>query len=203
VAEENFWLRSLLEKHGISPVEIKDYLDNSRAASCSFSSPAAKLPGKSVSPQNDVDDRRPQPLSRVEPSISLPPVSATAHRGDDIGLKPAASLPGSSKDEVSVYNIDQSLPEDEVQASNMATETLDRQSLSEKARAPCPPCCACERPGAVKRDDETSCEDAARIIASMRGHEQPEMVRPELGCNATGSCMVKNITILQMVDEAQ
>jgi hypothetical protein len=118
-------------------------------------------------------------------------------------LKSPTSLLGSPTHEVSVYNIDKTFPEDEVQASNMATETLDHQSLSEKGPAQCPPFCACERPGAVKRDDETSCEDAARIIASMRGHEQPEMVWPELGCNATGSCTVKNITILQMVDEAQ
>jgi hypothetical protein len=113
------------------------------------------------------------------------------------------SLRGSPKHEISLYNIDKSLQEDEVQASNMATETPDHQSLSEKPPAPCSPCCAYERPGAVRRADETSCEDAARIIASMRGHEHPEMVWPELGCNATRSCMVKNITILQMADETQ
>ena len=48
--------------------------------------------------------------------------------------------------------------------------------------------------------DETSCENAARIIASMRGHEDPEEFWPALGCCDTNKCMVKNIKIFQLAD---
>jgi hypothetical protein len=203
VAEENFWLHSLLEKHGISPVEIKDYLDSNRAASCSLGSEVAKGPGKKVSPQNHIDYRNQQPSSQVEQSFSRPQASPTAHGGGDIGLMSPKSVPASPEHEILLYNIDKSIQEDEARASSMATETLDHRSLPEKSPALCPPCRSYERDGTIRRADETSCEDAARIIASMRGHEDPEGVWPELGCSATRSCMVKNITIFQMVDERE
>ena len=49
--------------------------------------------------------------------------------------------------------------------------------------------------------DETSCEDAARIIAGMRGSDDPEGVWPELGCSNTQKCMVKNIALFQIMDQ--
>ena len=58
-------------------------------------------------------------------------------------------------------------------------------------------------PGKVSRSepaDETSCESAARIIASMRGHEDPGAFWPALGCSDTDVCMVKNIKIFQLAD---
>ena len=48
--------------------------------------------------------------------------------------------------------------------------------------------------------DETSCENAARIIASMRGYEDPQALRPELGCTETSTCMVKNMVVFQLAD---
>lgn len=203
VAEENFWLHSLLEKHGISPVEIKDYLDSNRAASCSLGSEVAEGPGKKVSSQNHIDYRNQHPPSLAEQSFSRPQASTTAHGGGDTGLMSPKSVPGSPEHELLLYNIDKSIQEDEARASSMATETLDQRSLPEKPPASCPPCRSDERDGTIRRADETSCEDAARIIASMRGHEDPEGVWPELGCSATRSCMVKNITIFQMVDERE
>lgn len=46
--------------------------------------------------------------------------------------------------------------------------------------------------------DETDCENAARIIATMRGHGDHESIRPELGCSVEKNCMVKNDRIMQM-----
>lgn len=203
VAEENFWLHSLLEKHGISPVEIKDYLDSSRAASRSLGLEVAKVPGKNVLPQNHINCRGPQHPSQVENSFSSPPASTTVHRGGDVGLMSPTSILGSPDHKNSLHSMDKTLQEDEAEPSNMAPEIRDNQSLSEKSSAPCLPCRAYEQEGNVRGADETSCEDAARIIASMRGQEDPEGVWPELGCSATRSCMVKNITIFQMVDERE
>ena len=94
------------------------------------------------------------------------------------------------------------LPEnDYAQPSDMRTETLDTRPSMEGLQAPVTPCPAYEQKTAVKGADETSCEDATRIIASMRGNEDPEGVWPELGCSSTRKRMVKNMAIFQMVDE--
>lgn len=48
------------------------------------------------------------------------------------------------------------------------------------------------------RPDEIDCERAARIIASMRGNDDVESLRPELGCSTDRTCMVKNLKIFQL-----
>lgn len=53
---------------------------------------------------------------------------------------------------------------------------------------------------AEKRDDATSCETAARIIASLRGHDNAEEVRAELGCSSNEDCTVGNVTIFDAMD---
>ena len=60
-------------------------------------------------------------------------------------------------------------------SNNSATRTLDKEST-----------------------DETDCENAARIIATMRGHGDHESLWPELGCSVEKNCMVKNDRIFQM-----
>ena len=65
-------------------------------------------------------------------------------------------------------------------SNNSATRTLDKESA-----------------------DETDCETAARIIATMRGHGDHESIWPELGCSVEGcsiekKCMVRNDRIFQM-----
>lgn len=52
----------------------------------------------------------------------------------------------------------------------------------------------------LRMDDETTCEDAANIIASMRGHGDAEAVRSELGCPPNVSCTVKNMAIFKLLD---
>lgn len=46
-----------------------------------------------------------------------------------------------------------------------------------------------------------SCENAASIIASMRGHsEDEEAVRKKLGCASLQTCKVKNVEVLQVME---
>lgn len=54
----------------------------------------------------------------------------------------------------------------------------------------------------TRPNDETSCEEAARIIASMRGGAgNPDQVMLELGCStADAKCQVKNLSIFQLMD---
>ena len=48
--------------------------------------------------------------------------------------------------------------------------------------------------------DETSCEVAANIIASMRWQGDKEEVRVELGCDGQRQCTVRNTTVFQIMD---
>ena len=49
-------------------------------------------------------------------------------------------------------------------------------------------------------DDESTCEAAASIIASMRGHGDTETVMAELGCSSNRTCTVNNMTIFELLD---
>ncbi|ETI25431.1 hypothetical protein G647_02204 [Cladophialophora carrionii CBS 160.54] len=49
--------------------------------------------------------------------------------------------------------------------------------------------------------EETSCEEAARIIASLRGHVTPDEVWNELGCGTTQACRVKNLAVFELMDK--
>lgn len=200
VAEENYWLQSLLEEHGVSPVKIKEYLNSSRAASRSLGSEVGKVPGKNVPLLHHMDFTSPRPPLQAAQFSSGPPASSTVRGGGELGLLSPTPTLGSPGCGNLLYSIDNSFHEANAQPSNKATETPDDPFVSEKPSTPGPSCQACEQEGGVKGVDETSCEDAARIIASMRGHEDPDVVWPELGCSATKSCMVKNIAIFQMVD---
>jgi tartrate dehydratase beta subunit/fumarate hydratase class I family protein len=46
----------------------------------------------------------------------------------------------------------------------------------------------------------TSCEEAAAIIATMRGHSDEERARRELGCEALSSCRIQNTSLLDIMD---
>ncbi|MCJ1328716.1 hypothetical protein MMC10_005393 [Thelotrema lepadinum] len=46
--------------------------------------------------------------------------------------------------------------------------------------------------------DEMSCTDAARIIASLRGHQDPESLWSELGCSTERKCMVKRVRVFEL-----
>ena len=52
-----------------------------------------------------------------------------------------------------------------------------------------------------KPGNTMSCENAASIIAGMRGHnEDDEAVRKELGCASRQTCEVKNVHVLQVME---
>ena len=48
--------------------------------------------------------------------------------------------------------------------------------------------------------NETSCEVAATIIASMRWQGDEEEIRIELGCDGRRECTVRNTTVFQIMD---
>ncbi|KAB8229547.1 bZIP transcription factor [Aspergillus alliaceus] len=47
----------------------------------------------------------------------------------------------------------------------------------------------------------TPCETAAEIITSIRNYSDARGVRSEIGCQSSSNCMVRNVDILQLLDE--
>lgn len=49
---------------------------------------------------------------------------------------------------------------------------------------------------------ETPCDVAATILASAQGHEDTSRARVVLGCKGPNACVVKNLRIFDLLDEA-
>jgi len=77
--------------------------------------------------------------------------------------------------------------------------TYSHQALSNKEIA------GRSSPSAQRADarvGDTSCVEAAKIIASLRGCNLDEDMWSELGCRAMQSCRVQNIAVFQLMDKA-
>jgi hypothetical protein len=48
--------------------------------------------------------------------------------------------------------------------------------------------------------EETSCDEAARIIARLRGHDTTDEVWNELGCGTKQNCRVRNLAVFELID---
>jgi hypothetical protein len=200
VAEENYLLHSLLAKHGISTEEIKEHLQGSRSTSLSLDSNAAEIVTRTGQAQNHNDSQSQQPFAQTRQAPPRPAAPTARQMDSGLGLLSPTSTGEPPANNTILYVVDNSLP-DQTQPSKMGSESLHSASSFEVPQGLSKRCHACEQEAPSKGADETSCEDAARIIASMRGQDDPERVWPELGCSTTRSCMVKNMTIFQMVDE--
>merc|ERR1711981_590608 len=64
----------------------------------------------------------------------------------------------------------------------------------------CPTNTAVPQSGSARTMLEMSCETAAEIIVGMRGDDDLDMVRSELGCVRGKQCNVKNVHVLQIID---
>lgn len=200
MAEENYLLHSLLAKHGISTEEIKEHLQGCRTASPSQDSKASEVFAGTREPQNHNGSQSRQPFAQAGRAPPRPAAPTMRQMDSGLGLPSPASTGGPLADNTIPYVVDNFLP-DEPQPSKVGSEPLYSASSFEVPQGLSKGCHACDQEAPSTGADETSCEDAARIIASMRGQDDPERVWPELGCSTTRSCMVKNMTIFQMADE--
>lgn len=61
-------------------------------------------------------------------------------------------------------------------------------------------CCATSDKASDSCAGETPCEEAARIIESLRGQNTHSDVWSELGCGTNQSCRVKNLSVFELMD---
>lgn len=187
VATENILLRSLLMLRGVTETEIKAYLE-------SQGQPPNSIPSQSY----------PMLSSKLENNrqrAPIPPLVAY-HRS---ATPPHKEL-NSSPHELMTISSKTSIPESNV---NGNVDILDSQgSCAERASTLTP--ATTERGTESQQFDPrqntgqfTSCVAAAHIIESMQAHSGHRDVRSELGCNSEPDCMVKNMSIFELLDKSQ
>lgn len=183
VAKENSLLRLLLLLRGVTQDEIEDFLkshaEHTPRVTLGSASSASAI-SRPVTPQNRL------PIDLGVSKRSGDGRASTLPRGEDI-------------DESRVLSQHQfvEIHED----SNMHGLTTNQLSTTISANIP-------ENAPTLQRFNEsyqeqgtfTSCESAARIIASLRGCSDTHELRSELGCGAEANCMVKNLSLFEMLD---
>ncbi|KAF3479878.1 uncharacterized protein GIQ15_06854 [Arthroderma uncinatum] len=173
VARQNAMLRSLLNSFGLSDSKIDEYLFHAE--------------GSTAIP---VPEKRPVvvPHTPTTHAVTAPPVPICRPGGCSASQKPP---------EVPSPDVDRAHNPVQQACSGDVADTASPQ-VDGPGELPDP-----ISPGGSAEpwvDNMTPCEEAARIIASMRGNCDEEVVRAELGCSSNMSCMVGNMSIFQALD---
>ncbi|CAG8102816.1 unnamed protein product [Penicillium nalgiovense] len=183
VAAENVSLRSLLMIHGITKIQIEEYLESQRQTASSIQSqypsvvslPSANLHLPAADGQPSVDHHH---------SLSSQEVNSSSHRRKTLEVKysPPRSDPKISMD---TSNRQESSAGREIELGSVTAETVaDSQHFG----------------GVQDTGQFTSCVTAASLIESIRNHSDFRDVRSELGCDSEPNCMVKNMSIFDILD---
>lgn len=187
VAEENVLLRSLLRLQGVTDEKVEDFLRSHRGLN---DSPGLTMRSSHSTP-NLLQTISPDSASNAnaekrvfEPTHSYSKVANPSSQGE-------LDFQSAGRSEVSpssTYALHTAPPS--ACNSGFAVTTTTEE-----------PCCE----GQVMDDDletgqVTSCETAARIITMMRGYPDTQEARAELGCPSEKSCVVKNMTIFELLD---
>lgn len=174
VAKENERLRVLLARMGISDAAVEEFL---RAGGPVNDQPAQHRPTS----REDASSKE-SPVLRQLRSLNTPRVSSvTALLNEEQPTTPVYSL---HEERLSVM------------PNKDGTETSSAGSADLLVAHPVDPGVG-HNPGM-----ETSCDVAATILASMQGHEDTSHARVTLGCTGPTACVVKNLKVFDLLDEA-
>ena len=215
VARENVLLRALLVTKGVSNNEIDEYL---RAKP--YNPDIIPAPAKAPISGSETDTGPVIPLAPIQgPLIRAPCSPGNNCYNQKNNLSPELIKLNDNHKQVlpqvaMIKPPDSTCCSPSAKISSPTDPQMGRIALAqpvqniEKAFEPC-------APGAINKplitettnsqnlnlmDDESTCEAAANIIASMRGHGDTEKVLAELGCTSNRSCAVKNMTIFELTD---
>ncbi|KAJ5807062.1 hypothetical protein N7474_010654 [Penicillium riverlandense] len=175
VAKENALLRSLLILHGVSEEEIEKYLQSQATYIPSISSSAMAT---SHSPKAPSD-----PLVNYHHTCTTPmKLNSSPYQLDTTGTE--RSISKSTAERYMSLDTQSSGAERPAVLSSDASGTKVQQFSDDQGIG-----------------QFTSCENAARIIASLRNNPDIRDVRSELGCDSESNCMVKNMSIFDALDK--
>ncbi|CAG8045860.1 unnamed protein product [Penicillium nalgiovense] len=183
VAAENVSLRSLLMIHGVTKIQIEEYLESQRQTASSIQSqypsvvslPSANLHLPAADGQPSMDHHH--SLSSQEVDSSSHPPKTLNVRSSPSRSDPKINMDIPSGQESSVGRA--------IELNSVTAETVpDSQHFG----------------GVQDTGQFTSCVTAANLIESIRNHSDFRDVRSELGCDSEPNCMVKNMSIFDILD---
>lgn len=214
VAEENARLRSLLAHHGISQDEVDGFVrscdENALPKNASVNTAASPSQRRGAKPVNALvttpDTAQFSSNGHGHPNtINVISNTNYLHTLENWGAPSATSTqflkPSESVLMPGVQNRITSSPHTTTNhhepRGNGAPEDPDCPTTSECF---CPPTTA-PRIRPTSNGLEISCETAATIIVEMRGDGDVDSIRASLGCTSREECIVRNSTVLQIMDE--
>ncbi|KAL8712733.1 MAG: hypothetical protein Q9220_002941 [cf. Caloplaca sp. 1 TL-2023] len=189
VAHENSLLRRLLEQYGLTSNEVEAYLRGERAHTNIAPKPVAVTTSMLRDYRSPASSDSTSPTGKKilmqAPTQTRCCPAPTVVDSDDCHTPAAPSS---------------TTPLSPTNSHNPSLESAFDQSIT---LSPAPVKMRQElRPRVLtaSMDDTTDCETAARIIANMRGCDDMEGVRAELGCSSDASCTVKNTTVFSAMN---
>lgn len=182
VAKENALLRSLLVLRGVTADEIEAFLKSHaefppQAMPCSASAISRPV-APPVEPSVDPGVSQPAPLARSNTWLKREYLDDGNLSSFDPPVKVHADTNSLewSTEQPSLTTIPADMSESEYTLHQFNGEHREKGNF-------------------------TSCESAARIIASLRGIGDTHDLRSELGCGTEANCMVKNLSLFEMLDK--
>lgn len=206
VHEDNLKLRQLLAQKGVSETEVNAFLSGSDPPNNAFPPPTSAASPIQQAPTPPVDTHfllrtLPPPIHHhPESDRKLPPMRTLQDNAQLERLNVDPALPGQS---FLSNDIRKSESVSEMECDSISSEPHIRpiSQCPPSEISTCRPILSSTEDNLMRSPNETSCEDAASIIASMRGHTNRDQVREELGCGAKRDCNVKNTTLFQLMDQ--
>jgi hypothetical protein len=185
VAEENHLLRELLARKGVCQQEVNEFLriSHKRSIGDAVYSVKCQLPDQLVGGPGPTEHL--STVASPEPS-SIPP--STWSSAPDTGSPRPCNRTGDTSPSSS------DLPNQSRGTYNDQHEQLLRITAGSGSD------CATQRSVPEYMGFDTSCEEAATVLAFMRGHGDQERARNELGCEALSSCRIQNTNLLDIMD---
>lgn len=180
VAAENVLLRSLLRHHGIREKEIQEYLESHATNPIPPTSSSAV---NSHPPATNSDNLKSHDTFQLN-TICRESNREPNHLLRDIGAIRVESSPSDSI----AHSCSSPLHPYASTAERSATGDVPNSIGMQVNRA---------------RDTahSTSCETAANLIITIRGHADIRDVRSELGCHSESNCTVRNMDIFDILDK--
>ncbi|EFR02652.1 hypothetical protein MGYG_05649 [Nannizzia gypsea CBS 118893] len=215
VSRQNAMLRSLLHSCGVTDARIDECLAYAEENNCSPSIVFDTLPlAAAAAPK---PRRAPKPKPAPEPQPSLPRVLAPAPAPATVApavspaveqrtaapmlarRPPSACCRPQQGSQGCPAQVAEGVP-NFVPPQTWSASSLDSTHSPMEAAIPSSNCASAPDLASQWIDDMTPCEEAAKIIASMRVEQDEQAVRAELGCGLNATCMVDNMTIFQAMD---
>ncbi|TKX19288.1 hypothetical protein C1H76_8473 [Elsinoe australis] len=188
VVHENQLLRELLCQHDVSPAQVDAFLKS-------------KTHAQNAGPSDQTSSVKTESVKRLRPAQSSSPLPqanqeavAQDSKGPQISTQHANDFGHQDFAERSAETKHLDLPHQDAPHEDLA----ESQGGESAGGATPTHSAAFHAMRQAVYSDHISCEEAAHVIASMRGASDAQDILPELGCSGSSKCMVKSSVVFDL-----